>query len=208
MKDFLIGLDLDGVMYQWDSTARFMLRQRITAKGANPPTELFFPSLNYNSIQDMVSPADWDWLWSGAIEDGLYRYGHVEQGAMAGAKALSNLGDLVVITSRPKAAVNDTIHWLSTMFVQIPLAGIVIQSNGQRKSEVHPTPNVYVEDMPHVADDILDHTGSTVVMPVQPWNEKYGADWGDAFLRRLRLYQVKGWPEIVRHVQGIREADL
>lgn len=207
-KNFLIGLDLDGIVYQWDSTARFMLRHHISSEGRQPATELFFPSLDYNSIQSMVTEEDWQWLWTDAITDGLFRYGHVEQGAMEGVRDLANLGDIVVITSRPKAAVNDTIGWLAMMFGRIPLAGVVIQSNGQNKSDVHPTPNVYIDDMPHIADDILDRTHSSLVMLDQPWNQGYEGGPEELFLRRLRLFRAKGWTDVVRAVKSIKEAGL
>lgn len=209
MTDFSIGLDLDGVAYEWDKTARYMLRRRIEQKGARVPTELFFPSADWDAIQGMVSPADWGWLWSDAITDGLYRYGHVVQGAIEGVSALANLGDVMVITSRPKAAVNDTIAWIGMMFNRVSLAGIVIQSNGQRKSEVHPTPNVYIDDAPKVADDILDNTASSLVLFDQPWNQKYSAAMGERpGFRELHLFRAKGWPEVVAAVASIKEAGL
>ena len=206
MTEFLVGLDLDGVAYEWDKTARYMLRSHIEAAGARAPTELFFPSTSYSSIEQIVSPADWEWLWTGAITDGLYRYGHVVRGAVEGVRALANLGDVMVVTSRPKAAVNDTIAWLHLMFNQVSLSGIVIQSNGQRKSEVHPTPNVYIDDMPHIADDILSNTESSLIMLTQSWNEWYERDtaWQSAQLRRL--VRAANWPQIVRIAEKIREA--
>jgi len=193
VNDFLIGLDLDGVCYKWDETARYMLRQRIMAKGANPPAELFFPSQTYNSIQEIVSPGDWKWLWTGAISEGLYRYGHVVNGAIEGVRELSLLGDVVAITHRPQGAVHDTLAWLTFMFDKAPLAGVLIQSNGQDKSEAVPTPDVYVDDMPHVAEDVLLHTKSRVVLYDQPWNQGYEPG--------SRLIRAKDWVDVVTAVR-------
>lgn len=197
MSDLLIGLDLDGVCYKWDETARYMLRQRIMAKGANPPAELFFPSQTYNSIQEIVSPGDWKWLWTGAISEGLYRYGHVVNGAIEGVRELNLLGDVVVITHRPQAAVHDTLAWLTFMFDKAPLTGVVIQSNGQGKSAVTPTPDIYIDDMPHVANDILLNTASQMVLFDQPWNQ--------GFEPSARLVRAKGWRDVVTAVEYARK---
>lgn len=208
MSDFLIALDLDGVVYEWDKTARYMLRQHLDTLNRPVPTELFFPATTWDSIQTVVSPGDWDWLWTDAIHDGLYRYGHVVRGAIEGVRTLTNLGDVVVVTSRPKAAVNDTLAWLSMMLNRATLSGIVIQSNGQHKSEVHPTPNVYIDDALHVADDILDNTSSFMVLFDQPWNQEYDGDRPGQAARRIRLYRAKHWPDVVRAIRIIKEAGL
>jgi 5' nucleotidase, deoxy (Pyrimidine), cytosolic type C protein (NT5C) len=173
VPDFLIGLDLDGVVYQWDKTARYMIRRRIVDRGEIPPEELSMPSKSWSWIEDYAPKQDWDWLWSEAISQGLYRYGHVESGAIEGVRELNQLGDVVAITARPKEAVHDTLAWLTLMLDKSPLAGVVIQSNGQKKSEVTPTPDVYIDDGIHNFDDVLANTKSNVVQFMQPWNLEY-----------------------------------
>lgn len=198
MQNFIIGLDLDGVCYHFDRTARYMLRRRIFDRGEAVPAELYHPSPGWNSIEEWVSPADWDWLWSEGVEAGLFRYGHVVGGSIEGVQALSQLGDVVAITARPMAAVHDTLVWISTMFDKAPLSGIVIQSFGQKKSEVNPTPDVYIDDALHNAEDILRNTLSTVVLYDAPHNN-YAPETD-------RLVRAKGWDDVVRIVTEIREA--
>lgn len=198
MTDFLFGLDLDGVAYEWEKTARYMLRERIRTRGETPPPELSVASSGWNSIQQIVSREDWDWLWTGAIKNGLYRYGHVVTGAIEGVRALNNLGDVIAITHRPKAAVHDTLTWLSFMFDKAPLAGVVIQSNGQKKSEVKPRPDVYIDDAVHVANDVLLNTWSQVILFDQPWNQEAGP--------AMHLYRAVGWDEVVKIATMLKEA--
>lgn len=198
MSDFLFSLDLDGVAYEWDKTARYMLRRRISARGENPPPQLSVASNHWNAIQEVVSTSDWEWLWTGAIKDGLYRYGHVVTGAIEGVQALNNLGDVVAVTHRPKAAVHDTLTWLSFMFDKAPLAGVHIQSNGQKKSEVVPRPDAYIDDAIHVAKDILLHTDSSVILFDTPENQ-------DAPLS-VKLYRAVGWQEVVKIATMLKEA--
>jgi len=199
MSDFLIGLDLDGVCYNWDKTVRYMLRQRIMAKGANPPASLSVAAISWDSTKEAVTPEDWRWVWAEAIDLGLYRYGHVITGAIEGVQALNNLGDVVVITHRPKSAVHDTLAWLGFMFNRVPLSGVIIHSNGQAKSQVESQPDVYIDDAVHVADDVLDNTQSSVILFDQPWNQNARPS--------SRLYRAIGWPQVVKIAEFIKEAN-
>lgn len=194
----MIGLDLDGVCYAFDKTVRWMLSQRIRARGEQPPASLSVAASTWDSTMESVSSSDWAWVWSGAIEEGLYRYGHVISGAIQGVQALNNLGDVYVITSRPKMAVHDTLTWLAFMFDKSPLAGVTIQSNGQKKSQANPVPDVYIDDAVHVVNEILDNTQSRVVLFDQPWNQ-------DAPLSH-RLYRAVGWTEVVKIAAMLKEA--
>lgn len=197
MNDFIMGLDLDGVCYHFDRTCRYMLRRRITDRGEVPSPDLLEDSTTWNGVQELVSKNDWTWLWTEGVKQGLFRYGHVVSGSIEGVQALNQLGDVVAITSRPKEAVHDTIVWLATMFDKAPLSGIVIQSFGQKKSEVSPLPHVYVDDAGHNADDILRNTSSSVVLFDTPINQGYPA--------QPRLYRAKGWRDVVTTVEDIKE---
>jgi 5'(3')-deoxyribonucleotidase len=198
---FTIGLDLDGVCYQWDRTARYMIRQRILDRGETPDPGLSWPSESWDWIQDHSPKADWRWLWSGGIEAGLFRYGHVVRGAMEGVRELAKLGSVVAITARPQSAVHDTLAWLSLFFDKVPLSGIVIQSDGQKKSQVTPAPDVYIDDGIHNYLDILGNTEAYIVQFVQPWNRLWSPRESD----RGRWLRADGWPETVEKVRWAKE---
>jgi 5'(3')-deoxyribonucleotidase len=196
-RDYTIGLDLDGCVYQWDKTARYMLRRRMEDRGEQPTDALYHASTSWDYIEENVSKEDWEWLWSSGTRQGLYRYGHVVSGAIEGVQGLANIGDVVVITARPKDAVNDTLTWLGTFFDKASLSGIVIQSNGQKKSQVEPVPDVYIDDGAHNLDDVLLNTDSLAIQFVQPWNAEYSPS-----LKALdRWHPALGWRNTVAVVE-------
>jgi 5'(3')-deoxyribonucleotidase len=197
-----IGLDLDGVCYRYESTARYMIRNHMVKRRALPPAELSEVSKYWNWIKAYAPAEEWAWLWSDAIEEGVYRYGHVVEGAIEGAQAISRLGDTTVITARPKAAVHDTMAWLELMFNRVPLAGVVIQSDGQKKSEV-PGIDVYIDDAKHNLEELLDNTEASVIQFVQPWNEDFEPR---NLLQGARLFRAHNWREIVGWVTRLKEA--
>lgn len=198
---FVCGLDLDGVVYHYDRTARYMLRRHIEDDGREVPAALHEPSRHWDWVRDHVSAEDWHWLWDTGVKRGLFRYGHVVGGAIEGVQALNQLGDVIAVTSRPKQAVHDTLVWLATMFDKAPLSGLVINSHGQSKSDVRPAPDVFIDDGAHFVDDLLRNTSAHVIMYDQPWNEGYFArlDYGHRFTR------AHGWREVVATVTMIKE---
>jgi 5'(3')-deoxyribonucleotidase len=202
MPNFTIGLDIDGVVYQWDKTARYMLRRRITERGDKVPEKLYHESDSWGTIEETTSCQDWRWLWNEAIDEGLYRYGHVVTGAIEGVRELSKLGNVVAITSRPSAAVHDTLVWLATFFDKSPLSGLVIQSNGQQKSEVIPRPNVLIDDGIH---NVIDVTSNTNDMHAILFVNSANADWRPT-ANLNRHWRAEGWPQTVKAVKMVKEA--
>lgn len=176
-----IAIDCDGVLVEWERTARYLLR---TYRGLDLPTV----STEWDSIQGWVSEDDWQWLWSEGIKLGLFKHGHVVTGAIAGMKALSELGyDLLVVTARPKEAVNDTLGWLAYHMQDIPLAGVTILSRGEPKSVVDAA--VLVDDK---LENIYEWPRRGLLFD-QPWN------WGIESKRwdETRMRRVRGWEGVV-----------
>jgi uncharacterized HAD superfamily protein len=207
-RRFRIGLDLDGVVYNWDKTARYMIRTRIENRGETPPPELLQESADWDWIQNHVSEEDWRWLWREGTREGVYRYGHVIKGAIEGVQKLAELGDVTVITSRPKDAVNDTLAWLALFFNRANLAGINILSDGQPKSSVEPEPDLYVDDGIHNFVDILSNTTARVIKFEQPWNAWW---WHPASVERFpdsacdRFLTAASWRGVVSLAEWARE---
>lgn len=183
-----IALDLDGVCYNWDKTARYMLRRKLTQERRPIPTELFSPSRHWDSIQQAIEPADWDWLWDEAINLGLYRYGHCEKGAIEGVEALGKLGDLMIVTSRPHKAYKDTRDWVSFMFDRAQVGALIFNDN---KHEVEA--DLYIDDGPHHALK-LHEMGKQIIVFQKPWNDKLPFSVGT---------QVNNWQAIVDTVKGM-----
>jgi 5'(3')-deoxyribonucleotidase len=181
-----VGLDLDGVVYEWDKTARYMLREVCPVPMTSYVRRLLEEeSRSWDYIEDCVPPAAWNWLWSEGVRLGLFRYGHVVRGAINGVRELSRFADIEVITHRPANAVEDTLGWLS--FMKLPLRGVHLLTHQEPKAAVKPAFDLYIEDKPENCNG-LSQIGS-VIMFARPWNE-------GAYLYE-RVHRVEGWPAVL-----------
>lgn len=191
-----IGIDLDGVCYHWERTARYLLRERLPNSPYTKDGPLGRTSTHWDYIPDNVSNAHWTWLWTWGVKEGLFRHGHIIKGAVEGLKDLAADGhDLIVITHRPKQAVNDTLQWLS--YLNVPLSGVHILTQEEPKSEI--PCEIYVDDKPeNVVDYTLNTEAKLVALFDQPWNQKMQT------LPVASYRRVCGWPEFVKEVRSIK----
>lgn len=183
-----IALDLDGVCYEWEKTARYMLRRKYSQERLAIPIELFSPSQTWETIQDAVSPEKWDWLWNEGVELGLFRYGHCVRGAIEGVEALGELGSVSIVTARPLQAVKDTQEWVSFMFNRAKVKDIIFKDS---KHEVEA--DVYIDDGPHHILK-LHELGKKVIVFRQPWNNLIPFSVG---------IQVRDWQGVVDKVRDM-----
>ena len=178
MKKLRLGCDLDGVVYRWSDTARYILQ----AYRNESPGE----SLDYDWIKNHITPESWQWLWTdGVAKHGLFRYGSIYKGMRKFLEDVEPLYENVVITSRPDSARQDTIDWLA--FQKLPTSEVHIVGPGQPKSEIEPQCDVYIDDAIHNCQDLMINTKGLVVMPDRPWNQGY---YGDDYTRFHRTYSV------------------
>lgn len=159
----VVVVDLDGVCYEFDRTARYMLRN---FRGY---TNLRGESTHWDHIKQSVDPADWQWLWSEGVERGLFRYGHMVSGARVGLERLRDRGyRLRVATKRPAQATSDTLDWISMYFQGIPLDGLHILGPDETKAQVNG--DWLIDDNTDNLREWLD-TGRKAIQFLQPWNE-------------------------------------
>lgn len=181
-----IGLDLDGVCYQWDKTARYMLRNIIDpfdlALGARK--KLATESTSWDYIQEAVGPGAWRWLWTEGVRLGLFRFGHVVTGFPEGVRALNEFADVEIITHRPASAVMDTIDWIRINFQDFPPAGIHLLTHQEPKAEVRPAMDLYIDDKPQNCVELAEV--GKVIMFARRWNEFPSLD-------QTRIPRVHGW---------------
>ena len=173
MRRFRIALDLDGVVYKWGDTARYLIR---TYHGID-----LGESTHWDYIKDAVPSHVWRWLWNEGVDNGLFRYGHLYRGAVEGVHALSELGSVEIVTHRPRNAVNDTLRFLA--YLELPLAGVHILTASEPKSSV--PADVYIDDSPLVAEE-LSRSGKTLVLVDRPWNSSPNAP-------RAEYVRAYGW---------------
>jgi 5'(3')-deoxyribonucleotidase len=184
-----IGIDLDGCAYEWERTARYMLREILP----NSPYKetLRGESQGWNWIQERVLPGHWAWLWKQGVELGLFRHGHVSTGAIQGIRELATLGDVIVVTHRPKQAVVDTLAWLA--YQQLPLTGVHLLTAEENKGLVRPGFDVFLDDKPQNIIDVRDNSTAFTYIMRRPWNEGISVP-GD---------EVRNWAEFVGKVRDL-----
>lgn len=176
-----LGIDIDGVMYNWESTARYMLRNVLPNSSYKHSGVLDEPSTTWNWIPDKIDKKHWNWLWKEGVELGLFRYGNLYPGTVDVIRALSKKHKITLITHRPKQAVKDTLAWLG--FLDLPIAGLHILTDQAPKSEVRPMCDVYLDDKIENIEDLQQNTKAKLVCLMdQPWNQEYEAktrvhDW-------------------------------
>jgi 5'(3')-deoxyribonucleotidase len=185
-----IALDLDGVCYEWEKTARYMLRRKRMLENQPIPLELMRESDSWDAIEHAVTAAEWAWLWSEGVKEGLFRYGHCCRGAIEGVHALSEIGDVLIVTSRPPSAIPDTLAWITFMFDKAPIAGIHFTGADPKDAIVA---DVYIDDGAHNIN-YLRARGHRVIQVARPWN---------AGLITLEGPIAYTWPYIVEKVREI-----
>lgn len=164
MRKVRFGLDIDGVLYRWSDTARYLLKTYCDVDPGESET--------WNWIKDHISREAWTWLWSQAIvEHGLFRYGSIYTGSREFLQRVEPYCDNVIITSRPALAVRDTMDWLS--YQKVPTAEVHIIST-LAKSQVLPRCDLYIDDAEHNVVDLLKNTDADVILPDRPWNQSIG----------------------------------
>lgn len=180
-----VALDVDEVLYSWQRTARYLLRNLY--KGDVNGYDLT-KDFEQWVISDQIGADAYRWLFDEGVKLGLFRHGHVITGAMLGVRSLKKAGyDLVVVTHRPENAVRDTQAWLNFHFGAedpFPFAGISILSNGEPKTDV--AWDVIVDDSPANIDQAYAE-GRIGIQFAAAWNGWNGADWDDLEYRLGRL---------------------
>ncbi len=134
-----IAIDMDEVLYSWERTARYLLRNEYAK-----PEWMYWDALQQPfsewSIAGQIGQAAERWLFTEGVELGLYRHGHVVTGAMRGVRRLKAEGhELVVVTHRLEGGVQDTLAWIDFHFGRedpYPWSGIEILSDGRSKTTV------------------------------------------------------------------------
>ncbi len=180
------AIDVDGVQYEWSKTARYMMR---TYRGYSREGPMGKESTSWDYIQDNVTKADWDWLWTEGVRQGLFRYGHLVQGAVVGLQALVTAGhNIIAVTHRPSQAVKDTMAWFTLL--DLPWSGIHILTNQEPKSAV--AADVLVDDKPENIEDWELTTGNRGILFGRPWNRQ-----------DTTHFRVSTWPSVVYAIQDL-----
>lgn len=190
-----IGIDIDGVMYMWEKTARYMLREILPNSSYSKDGALGETSNGWDFIQNNVSENDWKWLWKEGVHLGLFRHGHLYPGTIKAIRRLAEIGDVVAITHRPKQAVHDTLAWLA--YQNLPLSGLHLLTNSEPKSGVKPECHIYLDDKWENCSDLFENTSARVVCLMdRAWNQEC-CDPG--------IVRVHNWQQFIDQVEDLND---
>lgn len=191
-----IGLDIDGVMYKWDNSARYMMREVLPNSPYRDLPAFKEEAPYWNWLPDNVAPEHWEWLWSEGVRLGLFRYGNLYRGTVQAVRKLATLGEVVLITHRPKQAVRDTLAWLGML--DLPISGLHLLTNMEPKSGVKPLCDVYLDDKPENVEDLFLNTGGkNSCLMRRRWNNMFVPLTGSQD-------EMHDWDDFIRHVEALK----
>lgn len=183
--DVRLGIDLDGVVtdftkgwveiYNRDFDAHIQVGDVVTWSA---PVKL----THFKNMSQF-------WRWARTCGDGksLFRVLTPYPGALAGLNSLVRRGhELVIITTKPSFATNDTYEWLAEH--EVPATEVHLIDD---KASVFC--DLYVDDASHNLRSYRDRrSGSVIVRWVQPWNKPLDG-----------VVDAESWPEVLSLANGL-----
>jgi uncharacterized HAD superfamily protein len=180
-----IGLDCDGVLYQFEKTAQYMIARK---EGLKYREDLPWD----NSTWDCHRPKeDWDWVLSEGA-DKVFRHGHLFRGAIEFVEELAELGDVSIITKRPKVGVQATLDFFS--FEKLPISGFHILGFDEPKSSV--PADIYIDDSADNIRELWKNTSKPLILIDRPWNQ-------DLATMNIRTYRARDFDEAIAYVKEV-----
>jgi hypothetical protein len=163
-----VGLDLDGCVAEWNMTVRKALCKEF---GYDKRKLLVDPAGEVPSwwwANDLgVSEEHWEWIWKVWAPNGGFRTLPPHEDAQTLVQAAKTMGDIVVVTARPKCAWLDTLYWLDKHDIGPPHE-VHFLTDGHEKHTINC--DVYIEDAPHYGMALQD-AGMNVLMVARPYND-------------------------------------
>lgn len=178
-----LGIDLDGVVADFVTGWTTLYNAEYAA--TIDPRDVD----HWDAIPDLTHFAHMGdfWRWASHLDGGSL-FSHLEPyaGAVDALRGLATRHSIVIVTTKPGWAIHDTFAWISKH--RIPTR------------EVHITEDkwmvdcdVYLDDGPHVLDDLVAHRPESVVCRyVRPWNEPVHG-----------TIDVASWNEFIEVVHGL-----
>ncbi len=183
-----IGVDIDGVLFPWDTVAREAIADRF---GIN-----LGPSDRWYAIKETAGKPAWKWLWSREGQDHVF--GQVSQcypDAVEAVRALILGGHKVhFVTHRdPARTLGHTAAFLEAHFQGTRWAG-VHSARKTPKRTLGPW-DVFVDDKPDTVRDFVANTGARVFAPRRTWNAELGVYVFPTFTYYDDPWAIVDWAE-------------
>lgn len=185
-----LAVDLDGVVYDYHSTLRYLL-ETYRNKRLPPVEELF---KRWDGHLQYISTDDDKWAWTEGVEKyGLFRHGHVLKGAIDALGVLSQEYDLIICTHRPRNAAQDTLEWIA--FNRIPCKEVVLLWHNESKTDVEA--DAIIDDKPENVIDFLV-IGRKGILWQRPWNKYIDTVGKELLTTSPNAYTTSDWWDAVR----------
>ena len=184
-----LGIDMDGVIA--DFNAGWTWRYNRDFPGAVDRALTAADVVAWDAPVDLThfSSMDEFWSWTETCAEGRSLFHGLEPypGALEGMTALHSDGhQIVIVTTKPAFAIDDTYDWLDRF--QVPTGEIHILDDKTRAEC-----DVYLEDAVHNLEALVGaHPGATVCRFVRPWNDPVAG-----------TLDVTDWPAFVNAVRTI-----
>jgi 5'(3')-deoxyribonucleotidase len=178
-----LGIDLDGVVADFNGGwTRFYNRQFGTSLTADSVKR-------WNQIPDLTHFRHMGefWRWAAAL-DGASLFRHLETfpGAVEALEDLAADHEIVIVTTKPLFAVDDTLEWIAEK--QLPTTEVHIT---EEKWEVDC--DIFLDDGPHVLPGLVAGRPESVVCRyVRPWNDPVPG-----------AVDVQGWDDFRQVVEAV-----
>jgi hypothetical protein len=177
-----IGLDVDGILYNWEQHARKLLKYEF---GITLPE-----SSKWSSIEESITESQWRWLWSTSVLD-LFMFGSSYPEVSSATKALKDLGIVSIITNIPRNIIPIRLGWLLRHEIWFDEFRTSPNFN---KTEILPLCDIYIDDSPFVAEDILNRSNKKLILWNRPWNQDFNSD--------KFYYRVSSWNETLEIIKN------
>lgn len=157
-----LGIDLDGVVANFTKGWMYFYNNQFGTELAPADSQRWNDVVNLTHFDDI----DEFWQWCSDL-DGRSVFWHLEPfpGAIEALRDLANSGhDLIILTTKPEFAVDDTYEWIERN--RIPAIEIHILDDKWRVEC-----DVYLDDGPHILPGLVaNRPRATVCRYVRPWN--------------------------------------
>lgn len=158
-----LGIDLDGVVADFNAGWIRLHREEFGSDLHPSMVQTWDGLAELGGFADMR--AFWRWAEGGASRPSIFRHLELYPTALDTLRRLRRDGHhVVIVTTKPSWAVNDTFRWLADN--EIPTREVHITDH---KHEVDC--DIYLDDSPTVLPDLLTHRADRLICRfVRPWN--------------------------------------
>jgi len=178
-----LGVDIDGVLYDWEGYARETLQYGevwgLPEKLTDEQYKALYPQISHwDRIEEVVGKKNWDWFWANQNMLKSYLGPNDYRDNVLAMEDLSQRHEVYLITNRPRDCRWQTYHWLSTYGDDHPsqLAG-VIHCKDKTAVARGLGITVVVDDRPSELEKYLAMPECLTVYGVRrPWNDRLRDD--------------------------------